>query len=367
MYVEEIDISFVSSGTVTPIVKEIYQWDYSTETPSKDYFMENDEVTASSALMTAKKIDADDIEGWVTIPENSSYLKISHAMDDRMRIRNEQNQLVKNTAFDMAPYVFVVTLHLDAAGDDTSFDRTVTITQYPPMYITARTNTNYSHTNNNDAYGYVYINSQTQNHNNDNWYVVRGLDGSNKNPNMYLISTSVLGDTFDYIIGDPRESNYTTWNYQFGQGAWTESSGNNHRLTYYYPTRTDEDSQKTVAPLLRVASSYGVCGNSINSTEARYRCASYQEDGYPAGRWRVPTTSEIEYICSLSANGFIPTLFNVGGTYFSAHSAVTVGNNGNVSESSSTSGYVRCVYDEWYWGPDRLSDITVFTWGDKQR
>ena len=367
MYVDEIDINFVSSGTVIPIVKEIYQLNYSTETPSRDYFMQNNEVTATNALMTAKKITATDIEGWVSIPENSSYLKINHEMDNEMRIRNAQGQLVKNTAFDMAPYVFVVTLHLEAAGDDISFDRTVTITQYPPMFITARTNTNYSHSDNNDDYGYIFVNSQTQNHNNANWYVVRGLDGNNKNPNMYLIRTSVLGDSFDYIIGDPRESNYSTsLGFTPGTGAWTESTGN-HQLTYYYPTRTDTDSKKIIAPLFRVASSYGVCGNAISSAEARYRCASYQEDGYPAGRWRVPTASEIEYIATLSANGFIPTLFNVGGTYFSASGAVSIGNNGNVTETTSNNAFVRCVYDEWYWGSDRLADINVFTWGDRLR
>ena len=354
MYVDSITISFVSSGTVVAQVDSIYQWNYSAESPSKNIFMLNDNFEGAHG----KGVTEAQVKSWATVPNETSYLQINHELCNDLSV-------TPVTRFDAAPYIYVVTLHLVEAGDDTSFDRTVTITQYPAMYITARTNTNYSHSNNNDYYGYVYVNSQTQNHNNDNWYVVRGLDGSNKNPNMYLISTSVTGE--DYIIGDPRAFDYNTWGYQFGTGAWTESSGNNHRLTYYYPTRTDSDSKKVVAPLFRVASSYGVCGNAITAEEARYRCASYQEDGYPAGRWRVPTTSEVQYIATLSAKGFIPTLFNVGGTYYSASGAVSIQNGGNVTETTSNSAFVRCVYDEWYWGSERLSDINVFTWGDKQR
>ena len=29
--------------------------------------------------------------------------------------------------------------------------------------------------------------------------------------------------------------------------------------------------------------------------------------------------------------------------------------------------YVRCVYDEWYWGSEQLTNKTTFTWGDMPR
>lgn len=358
MYVDEIDIAFVSSGTVVPVIEEIYQWDYSDETPAKDYFMQNNQVTASNALMTAKGINAAQIRSWVTIPDETSYLKINHELCNDITV-------TPVTRFDAAPYVYVVRLHLEAAGEDNhDFDRTITITQYPSMYLTAKTNTDYTNGGGvNDDLGFVWIDAgqRTQN----NWQRVRGLEGNNKNPNLYLINTSVLTNS-DYIIGDPRETNYTTWGHTFGQGAWTEGSGTGHRLTYYYPTGTTDAFKSMIAPLFRVASSYGVCEGAINAEGARFRCASYQEDGYPAGRWRVPTKSEIEFIATLSARGFIPTLFNVGGTYLSASGAVSINNNGTVTETTGN-GYARCVYDEWYWGPDRLSDIDVFTWGDKLR
>jgi len=309
-------------------------------------------------LLNRKGFTAAQIQNWVTIPDESSYVKINHALINDITV-------TPITRFDAAPYVYVIRLHLDAAGDeDKSFDRTITITQYPSMYLTAKTNTDYTNGGGvNDDKGFVWIDAgqRTQ----DNWQIVRGLAGKNKNPNLYLINTSVLKNSH-YIIGDPRVTNYTTWNHTFNQGAWTEGAGTNHRLTYYYPTATDNASKAVIAPLFRVASSYGVCDGEIDAEGARYRCASYQEDGYPAGRWRVPTKSEIEYIATLSSKGFIPTLFNIGSRYHSASGPISVNTGGTVSETNGKA-FARCVYDEWYWGPDRLSDINVFTWGDKLR
>ena len=62
MYVNEIDIAFVSSGTVVPIVKELYQWNYSGNTPTKDYFMQNGEVTATQALLDRKGVTAAQVD-----------------------------------------------------------------------------------------------------------------------------------------------------------------------------------------------------------------------------------------------------------------------------------------------------------------
>ena len=125
-----------------------------------------------------------------------------------------------------------------------------------------------------------------------------------------------------------------------------------------------------ISPQFMIASSYGVT-NNIDKDNARRRCASYQEDGYPAGRWRLPTQAEIEYIVSLSAWKVIPTLFgnSSGGTtnYWSANGGVTVNTtNGTVSAATEmSSGPVRCVYDIWYWTD--TCDKNTFTWGDKNQ
>lgn len=84
-------------------------------------------------------------------------------------------------------------------------------------------------------------------------------------------------------------------------------------LQNYYPT--DETTgpgskEQYIAPKLRIASSYGAVLPQISRTAARRRCATYQEAGRPAGRWRVPTKAEMQYICNLSAKGKIPKLFS---------------------------------------------------------
>ena len=121
-----------------------------------------------------------------------------------------------------------------------------------------------------------------------------------------------------------------------------------------------------LSPQFMIASSYGVT-NPVSKNDARRRCASYQEDGYPAGRWRLPTQAEIEYIVSLSAWDIIPTLFGsedgTETTYWSANGAVKVKGN-SVSSGTMTEGPVRCVYDTWYW-TDKCTK-TQFTWGDKE-
>ena len=111
-----------------------------------------------------------------------------------------------------------------------------------------------------------------------------------------------------------------------------------------------------------------------NSREmAEKRCASYQEDGYPAGRWRMPTFAEAKFIYTLSLNGKIPALFNTGSNYWCAHGDFLPNNNGEVKlNPTGNATSIRCVYDEWYWGsePAALKDQNgkdLFTWGDYPR
>ena len=114
------------------------------------------------------------------------------------------------------------------------------------------------------------------------------------------------------------------------------------------------------------------------------RCASYQEFGYPAGRWRLPTVAEVMYIAKLNADEKIERLLGGGsnGTtdYWCNNGYVTVNNTNNdppqMNYSTPTgTKYVRCVYDDWYWngmkynGTDvtTVSPVTNFKWGDMAR
>ena len=284
--------------------------------------------------------------------------------------------------FDAAPYVYVIALHLEAEGDDESFDRTVTITQYPSMYIEAETNSDYLGNNNN--MGYVYIHGQQSTANNV-WYRVTGLSGNNSNPNMFVITSTILSDS-NMSLGDPRKMTVQNSYSTNGNNDWSALADNMYsstqrRLSYYYPTDNSDAVKNIVSPKFRIASSYGKTGQ-VTREQAWQRCASYQEDGYPAGRWRIPTSAEVKYVVSLSTNGFMDILFgeqktdqygrpnNVTTPYWTASGYVTVNNYTETVEEfdgdSNVNTWVRCVYDDWYWS-DKAPSKSSFIWGDKLR
>lgn len=299
----------------------------------------------------------------------------------------DQNGTYFRPATDVAysRYVMEITIrHKDQTGE-TQFQQTVKIVQYPGMYITLEHNGGTGGWNDK---GYVFVNNS--NAARGSLGGVHGLTGGNTNPNMYIINLTQLNATDGYTIADPRSLVINNGlsvdnNGRLGDSevinAWTDfanvvpmEGGDGRQLAHYYPT--DESVKKAyyIAPQIRIASSYGVT-NPISRTNARRRCASYQEQGYPAGRWRIPTKGEMEYIVKLSSSGKIPVLFSQNETYWSAQGPMTVPNGaGNLTEvtPASNSTYpVRCVYDEWYWKnedgtPDKLSDTQkgTFTWGD---
>ena len=115
----------------------------------------------------------------------------------------------------------------------------------------------------------------------------------------------------------------------------------------------------------------------VDHTDARNRAATYQEDGYPAGRWRVPTMAEVTFMVKLSADGKIPTLFSIGSAYWCANGKVEPQQGGGFDPTVGTSGNgpVRCVYDDWYWENSRYprmaergnhpNKYNQFIWGDE--
>lgn len=350
MYVNLIDIAFVSSGKVKVIVDEIYQLDLHGSSPVEQYFMQNDRVTASNDLRTKKGIatgEAGDnvIKSWVTIPENTSYLRINHTMDNRMNVTNQQGTSVQNTAFDMSPYVFKVTLHLEDAGNDTSFDRHVTITQYPSMYVTSVKSSGLS--------GNVWVNNTTYTSNTANSNPPSTSVNNSSNQNIgsvaqqsSALSTSNNNNGYNMIV-HPTVLD-ASLNLQIGDSRVQEGSTRStiNGLTNYRATRTD--ISRIVSPGFMIASSYGKTTDLSTIGRAVDRCASYQENGYPAGRWRVPTEGEIEFLVKLSEYGFIPSLFD--GSYWAASGRAY--NSSSKTFVNGSSGPVRCIYDTWYWGEE---------------
>lgn len=234
--------------------------------------------------------------------------------------------------------------------------RTWVITQYPEMYIEGERNQSRGGHNR-----FVYGVSETEsdgestvrNDSGNSLGGVYGYDngGTNNNPNQYTIYVTANSP---YAIGDPRSS--TSVSAESLNISQKEDYTKN-KLKTYYPTRGREVANM-IAPAFKIASSWGKTLD-ISFARAKERCASYQENGYPAGRWRVPTEAEIAYVISLSEDKKIPKLFDEG--YWCS--------SGTVYGSSDNAAAVRCVYDVWYWGEgkegDAANNYERFYWGSQ--
>ncbi len=220
-------------------------------------------------------------------------------------------------------------------------------------------------------------------------------DEASKDKNRYRVYVSVLDSNSEYVIGDPRSSEDATL-----------STLTKYNYTGY--RETSPDAEKIIAPAFMLSSSYGESNNPgqtwwpMTYEGARKRCASYQEDGYPAGRWRLPTKAEIQYLHKLVQVGKLPKEllpyrywvagnwdFQAGQFYDCSHLEFLGSNRGiatyapdniayskrswnNVKpqgswylDSKNRPAYVtnseaytttRCVYDLWYWGEDQHSE-----------
>ena len=352
----EVRIGYASSDAITAEITYIRRPDYSDEEVDTTRFygaLNSTSGSSSVAQGTNSLLRA------CTVTIENNEIVLNH---------NIVNQsATSGTNYDYVPYYIwlKVTMTVTVNGENKTFTEWIRYEQYPEIYIKA-----YPNDVDDDYKGYVYVyNYNTVDSSND-WRSVRGAsDGgntSNKNPNMYVITVSAL-DNNDYILGDPRKTSYISGS----TSGWNINNvdDNNKRLNYYYEAKTDANAEYIIAPRFRMASSHGKCNGDISYTDAKRRCAAYQEDGYPAGRWRVPTTAEFKYIAKLSSENKIPHLYSNNGKYWTSTEYCTYSTSGTVTEGNNTNGdaFVRCVYDEWYWGSEQLTNKTVFTWGDAQR
>ena len=353
------DLKYFTSHPIKIQNLKVQRMDTSGNTAGlQDLFEQNDltekydEDTKTYTVDYSFKINGQDQNKRLAfkINDEDGYISLIHDLKNDM-----------NATSDYTEYVFTFDV---VHSDQPAYKESVNVEQYPMIAIKADLNSVYkddSNSNNdNSNNGYVRINNKNDG-TNSNWDAVRGLEGSNKNPNRYIIAATSLttASSNDYMIGDPRskENDVPT-------GLSKDSS--NENLEYYYPTNRDNETITMISPEFMVASSYGVCSDAMDYEDAEKRCAAYQEDGYPAGRWRVPTRAEVKYIIQLSGWGIIPVLFNNGSYYWSAHGVVE-NNNGTFSDVNTDKAYVRCVYDTWYWGTGQLVDKDKFVYGDKQR
>ena len=302
--------------------------------------------------------------------------------------------------YDIAPYTIVVYVKMVyGSGANEYYEDTIEFTQYPAIYVEAKQNSDYGDNNNNGDHnvqvnsyygGYYasYTSTIPSNYTDRNYETFGDVPGlttasDNVNPNMYVIHVTSMSDN-EYTIGDPREMEI---NEDFiGSATWAMAPAiypeSPRRLTHYYRTNknrttnangssknsSDYITGDVIAPVIRVASSYSVTSNTDSRDKAEKRCASYQEDGFPAGRWRMPTYAEAKFIYTLSWEGKIPLLFTNGRSYWCAHGYfMPVEGKVSLNDQANNTLSIRCVYDEWYWGSDQINNKSTFTWGDYPR
>ena len=281
--------------------------------------------------------------GWVTAGPNRTVI-----------INHELNNDITSSAMNTAPYTFVFTIKHQGDAGNTYYEQ-VTVKQYPAIYITDEHSNGYVFVKNNsntNAVNTIYDDSGTQNATTRIGSLVARSSitgsGTNNNQYQYNIHLTVLNDA-NSQIADPR-------------GPASTPSGLNN-ITNYRPAA--ENTQDCIAPVIKVASSYGKT-SSTRYEKAVLRCAAYQENGYPAGRWRLPTKAEINFLVNLSQIGKIPSLFDptatdlywaagklgYGSSGFIDLNDATANNNATTYTKNNTTYEVwtRCVYDVWYWG-----------------
>lgn len=349
-------------------------------------------------LVTERDVNEDAANYSVAI-ENGKAITFTHALNNDMFSED----------FDFTPFTTTFTIR---HKDDHDFQKEITIVQYPAIYAVGQRNSD----TNSTGHGNVWVNG----YNDDDTSPNAGQDffgGANGNrqgayPSMYVFTITTTEGT-DFIIGDPRDKEYT---YGADDAEWyvgdaLYDGASDRELKYYYGTAvaserysstqtgsiyaSDEAAEAAeptinmVAPKFRLASGYGTVTQTTgaNSLETmKKRCASYQEDGYPAGRWRLPTRAEFQFILTQINLGNLPGVYLENYDYWCAH-GLGEPENGvvvmNYISNSQGGGYssitpVRCVYDEWYWENSETYRLGVdangtyrpfntFTWGDMPR
>ena len=365
---------------------------------------------------------------------------------------------------------FNITIVIEHIDDPSTVDE-ITIIQYPPLYTQIEINQGGDKSGSGffgtkRDRGFTHVNDGVSDFGGvsgieEGWLnsLVGGIFGATDNPNMYVITVTNLNESDKPLhLGDPRmthtmhnletprekigrwyqlfefdlnsnidltpsvvdDDNPATWAVQAPR--WNEGTTTNPTKDYlrnYYPTNETPEEQYIymVAPQFRICSSYGRNSSRTDRNNARKRCATYQENGYPAGRWRLPTVGELKYMAQLSQKKIIPPLFTNDEGYWTNNGLYRVEdgtvnviddltdswfaqlwNNRVVSGNNNSGyliGYTRCVYDEWYWTykdsegndiPDNFSNVnymvnkqlpsgfnslndlkSTFHWGDKKK
>lgn len=340
-------------------------------------------------------------------PVDLTYVKLEHTM-----IKS-----VTATGFgakDVAPITYKFEIQ---HKDDPSYHRFIKVIQYPAIYISQEPGDNvfldgyFQHQTANpfDRAQTGFGNSGYRSRNQDGSSSSAGSNGNAGNvqtpygalgydgglpTRMTLVTVSAFssgslayddghGTSANYLIADPRvlaNSNPGRWNPAQLTQYLTNQTGNNYRMSYGQWNAVENianlkvgtrDNSNFIAPAFLISSRWGRPGNSPFPDDletAEKRCATYQEAGYPAGRWRLPTEAEVFFVYQLQDKDLVDGLFTGGsGSYgYWVSSGKLFAEDGNLwfknsADEAHHSGHsVRCVYDYWYWGDEKVN-VNKFT------
>lgn len=212
-----------------------------------------------------------------------------------------------------------------------------------------------------------------------NFYTTEVSVTSFNTDNDYYVANS---QEIHYRIGDPRRKAS-----EFYTGAQSWETVTNFYKYLYYSGNTESYSawsnpgdilvcsqnsidQSIIAPRLLVSSALNA-NSGLTFDIAVKRGATYQEAGYPAGRWRLPSEAEIAFIVARQRDGVIPNLYATNTYYWCGSGRLVYVPESNSTPitfysesegqnlSGSTTFSCRFVYDLWYWG-DKASTTNAY-------
>lgn len=362
--------------------------------------------------------------------KDDAYISISHELHSNYNTSN----------YDVSPFYYEIKLKL--VGQEGVYDKTLVVTQYPPLYLKQERSGVYNGNSstvsgdpvflNGRSYrtlngvagvgnGNLYDNPNTyspgtglsaNNSSNKNWNHFIGTitnptsisgEGASTNQYIFEVNATILqgftlevgSETVEAVIGDPRVGEEKAYRLP---GSNTDFDFNIPGLPNpgqadgYRPTANN--TQNVISPKFIVASSFGKT-DPMTYEGAMRRCAAYQEFGYPAGRWRLPTMAEIQFLIRLYGDQKIKQLFqqdSACGYWAGGEMALFGSQNGDwfedmylhrgsyvfgdvvdddnqrasdvIANSFDHNGvtknrgvWTRCVYDTWYWGNDKAVDF----------
>ncbi len=307
----------------------------------------------SATVLSATYYDYSSTSGAQPRTLSSSQYSVTENGRTSFRLSHTLESDLAGTDVDVSSITYTITI-----SNGISPTKTVTVIQFPPLYIEPKRsngyvfiNEYYSYNRQEEIPAYSDYYGSGYNRTRDRLGDVSGLNnvtgsGVNSNPFQYNIHVSALGADSDFIIGDPR-------------GAAKNWPGLSLNGNYLPSQRTGVNNM--VSPFFKISSAYSKTVTKILDYDlVEERCAAFQENGYPAGRWRVPTEGEIMFAVTLSDLGKIPSLF-MGCPYWASSGRLYDPTTKTFVEATSYQAQndngVRCVYDVWYWG-DNQKNLT---------